>query len=133
MKNGGEDKAGVEVGCETNHTITRLRWADLAPASFSEESCEAWQELCVETDRRANLGEVAEVQKGHTGSVGSRVQRSGGQQGQPREQEREQEKGRWTWGPRLLALCHAAAWWVFAAPHQPCTEEECPGHRSSEH
>lgn len=69
MKNGSEDKVGVEVGCETNHTITRLRWAGLAPASFSEESCEAWQELCVETDRRANPGEVAEVrQRGQQGA-----------------------------------------------------------------
>lgn len=39
-------------------------WADLHPASFSEESCKAWQELCMEAGRRANPGEVAEG-RGH--------------------------------------------------------------------
>lgn len=55
--------------------------------------------------------------------MGSRVQKSGVSKGSLGNR-REQEEARRTWRLRLFALCPAEAWWVFAASHQPCTEEE---------
>lgn len=129
------DKVGEKVGCETWTTPLQVRWADLAPDSFSKESCKAWRELCTEAGRRANPREVAEG-KGHRlwEAVAWAAECRG--QGPARAAQGTGENTRKLGGPgdQGCLPCPAVAWPVFAALHQPCKERKGPGHsRSSVH